>query len=142
MLVFNVTCLAQSPGNPKNNKPGGVVTGRVTAGGKSLAGVPVVIGAGNYYNDVEPAARTTTDADGRFHLSGIPAGTYQVTPLAAVFVAAGQSSAFDFSGKAVVVAEGESIWVVGVFELMFAASIVCSGFRPAVTKWRSAIAVR
>src|SRR6266849_7792909 len=95
ILAIGLTCdcPAQSPSKPKNsNKPGGVVAGRITAGGKSLAGVSVVIGAGNYYyNDEEPAGRTMTDADGRFRFSSVPAGTYQVTPLAPVFVVTGQS---------------------------------------------------
>ena len=59
-----------------------------------------------------PIARTSTDNEGRYRLTGLAAGTYQVTPLAPTMVAAVNN--FDYriyygAGKSVMLNESESV---------------------------------
>jgi len=59
-------------------KPTGSISGRVTVGGKPAASVLVAAVAGETINRPDATARTTTDSDGHYVLSGLAAGQYQV----------------------------------------------------------------
>jgi protocatechuate 3,4-dioxygenase beta subunit len=92
-------------------KPTGSIGGRVMVSGKAAPDIEVVALPTNAPNR-QPAARATTDNEGRYRLSGLAAGTYQVTPLAPTMVAAVNN--FDYriyygAGKSVMLNESESV---------------------------------
>jgi hypothetical protein len=59
-------------------KPTGSISGRVTVGGNAADGIPVVAIAGQSVNRRDAAARSVTDSDGRYRLSELQPGEYQV----------------------------------------------------------------
>src|SRR5881227_241233 len=92
-------------------KPTGSIGGRVIVSGKAASEIEVVALTTNSPNR-RPVARTTTDNEGRYRLSGLAAGRYQVTPLAPTMVAAVNN--FDYriyygAGKSVMLNESESV---------------------------------
>ncbi len=92
-------------------KPTGSISGRVIVSGKATPEIDVVaIATGTLSR--RPVARATTDSEGRYHLNGLSAGTYQVTPLAPTMVAAVNN--FDYriyegGAKSVMLNESESV---------------------------------
>ena len=100
--------IAQTNPKPKSN---GSISGRVLVSGKGTPDIEVVaIGVGSALR--RPAARTTTDSEGRYRLSGLAGGSYQVTPIAPTMVAANNN--FDYRiyygpGKSVLLSESESV---------------------------------
>ena len=96
-----------------NTKPKatGSIAGRVKVSGKATPEIEVVALLTGSPNR-RPAARATTDNEGRYRLGGLPAGTYQVIPLAPTMVAAVNN--FDYrmyegAGKSVMLNESESV---------------------------------
>ena len=92
-------------------KPTGSIGGRVMVSGKAAPDTEVVAVTTNQPNR-QPAARATTDNEGRYRLSGLAAGTYQVIPLAPTMVAAVNN--FDYriyygAGKSVMLNESEAV---------------------------------
>jgi protocatechuate 3,4-dioxygenase beta subunit len=90
-------------------KPTGTISGKITVNEK---GVPDILVAAQFADrpGQQPAARAKSDASGRYRLSGLPAGQYQITAIAPGLAAAPQigfSSSFYGSGKGVVLASGE-----------------------------------
>jgi hypothetical protein len=59
-------------------KPTGSISGRVTLGGSAAEGIPVVAVSGQTVNRRDAAARTVTDGEGRYRLSELPPGQYQI----------------------------------------------------------------
>lgn len=101
-------------------KANGTVSGRVAIGDRGVAGVEVLLMANNSTGLVmivngslgssqSPPQTATTDADGRYRLTGIAPGSYRVTAYAPSYVTPGESSAPYNAGKSVTVAEGEAI---------------------------------
>lgn len=103
--------------------PGGTVTGRVTDQfGTPVAGAWVNV-EGNYSGRAGPGeGRWTaqTDADGRYTVHGVPAGTYRP------FVHAGDDGALapEWAGDAVTKADADSISVKSLKTTTFDASLV------------------
>lgn len=90
-------------------KPAGTISGKVTVNEKGVADILVAAQVADR-PDPQPAARAKSDASGRYSLTGLPAGQYQVVAIAPSLAAAPQSgytSSFYGSGKAVVLASGE-----------------------------------
>lgn len=93
------------------NRPGGIITGRITIEGKPAAGYRVLLIPDN---NNPTAARhalnipAVTDEQGRFRLTGVPAGVFTLTVAAAayVFPNSGRSTS---PGKTVIVREGEEL---------------------------------
>jgi protocatechuate 3,4-dioxygenase beta subunit len=96
-----------------NTKPKatGSIAGRVKVSGKAAPEIDVVaLLAGSPIQ--RPAARATTDNEGRYRLGGLPAGTYRVIPLAPTMVAAVNNfdyRMYDGAGKSVMLNESESV---------------------------------
>ena len=95
--------LVQSQDNTKSK---GAITGRVTAANKAVAGVTVSISQNG-----DPGAglmlKATTDDDGRFRISSLPAGVYYVWPFVPAYVVAEATGIYP-QGKSVTVEDGET----------------------------------
>jgi len=75
---------AQGPAKPAEAPAS--VSGRVTDGEKGLGGVIVVVFANDPQRRNLPAARTRTDSEGAYHLTGLQPGRYYVAPSAPTYV--------------------------------------------------------
>jgi Carboxypeptidase regulatory-like domain len=100
---FSSTALGQLPG--AKPRPTGSISGHVTIGDKPAPGV--LIAAFAESPDRRPATQATTDNDGRYSLSGLAPGQYNVTALVPAFVVVGSSSVGP--GKTVALALNESV---------------------------------
>ena len=109
VVLWPASLISAQP-NPKP-KATGSIGGRVSVSGKAAPEIEVVAIMANSPNR-RPAARATTDNEGRYRLRGLPAGTYQVIPLAPTMVSAVNN--FDYrmyegAGKSVMLNESESV---------------------------------
>ncbi|HXI23596.1 MAG TPA: carboxypeptidase regulatory-like domain-containing protein [Pyrinomonadaceae bacterium] len=112
-FIAVVFCLPSLVSGQPNTKPKatGSIGGRVNVSGKAAPEIEVVaimVGLPNR----RQVTRATTDSEGRYRLSGLSAGTYQVIPLAPTMVAAVNN--FDYriyegAGKSVMLNESESV---------------------------------
>ncbi len=59
-------------------KPTGSISGRVTLAGSAAEGIPVVAVSGQTVNRRDAAARAVTDSEGRYRLSELLPGQYQI----------------------------------------------------------------
>ena len=94
---------------PAGAKPTGTISGKITLSEKGVADILVAAQVVDRPGQ-QPAARAKSDASGRYRLTGLPAGQYQVTAIAPGLAAAPQSgfsSSFYGSGKGVVLTSGE-----------------------------------
>src|ERR1051326_8495033 len=81
--VIGAQAQSSSPGGPT---VGSSISGRVMLGGKPMPGL--VISAqrdGSGDSSSEPAAKATTDEDGRYRIAGLAPGNYRVTSLSVVY---------------------------------------------------------
>lgn len=97
-------CVAQTP----PTEPTASIAGHVTMGGKSAPGITVVATQRNSFFDNKTVAKTTTDEDGNYKLTGLAAGRFTIMPLAKSYLMAG-GGAYKEPGRAVNVIEGEAI---------------------------------
>lgn len=105
------TLFAQSRSKDLKPQATGSITGRVVLDDKAAAGTVVqLLPAERDYDDPQrkPAARATTDAEGGFRLSNVPAGRYNVMAVAPAFVPPSESEPWR-AGKFVTIDEGETI---------------------------------
>src|SRR5262249_34881618 len=87
LLCFAVVALSQSA----TQKPATAsVTGRITLGDQPMKGVTIMLLRDNQYPPGDYLQKVVTDDDGRYHLTGIAAGTYQVSAIAPGFVVPSQ----------------------------------------------------
>jgi hypothetical protein len=108
---------ASSPGQSADQKATatGSISGRVIVGAKAAAGVPVAAFALEMIGRRRPAAKTTTDGEGRFRLLGLPPAQYQVTTLSPDLTAADRNQKNDFNfgffavSKGVTLTAGEEV---------------------------------
>jgi protocatechuate 3,4-dioxygenase beta subunit len=94
-------------------KPVGSISGRAIIGGKGAPGIAVVAYGGDSFNR-RAVAQATTDAEGRYRLFGLAAGTYQVAALAPNYAAAEPASPSSFGpnmglSKNIVMAAAENV---------------------------------
>jgi protocatechuate 3,4-dioxygenase beta subunit len=104
LLFAGSVCIGQTPG-PNSSAS---ISGRVTISGKGATGIVVTATVNNSPLDNRTVARTTTDDDGNYHLPGLAAGRFTITPIAKAFVVAAGDT-FKQPGQTVNVAENESI---------------------------------
>ena len=101
-----------SPSTPQTKLakkvPGATVSGRVTVQGKGKGGVFVGIRSGEFSPQTAPAVKTVTDAEGNYHLTDIPPGTYRVLPITPAYVVSDYTS-FGGQGKGLILNEGERV---------------------------------
>jgi protocatechuate 3,4-dioxygenase beta subunit len=104
LFVCSALCLAQT--QPKEATAS--ITGHVTIRGKAAPGITIVATLRNSFFDNKTVAKTTTDDDGNYKLTGLTAGQFMILPLARSYVVASGSS-YKEASQAVNVAEGEAI---------------------------------
>lgn len=104
LLLCAVFCVAQTPAKESSAS----VSGRVTMGAKGAPGTTVVATLSSSFFDNKTVAKTTTDEDGNYKLTGLAAGRFTIMPMAKAFVVA-TGSAYKQPGQAVNVAEGETV---------------------------------
>ena len=90
--LITIVCLAaslfaQAPAKqPAAKTPRCSVSGRVTIKDKPAAGVWVGLRRSEGMNPWEQGLRATTDADGMYRLTNVPAGSYMVVPSTPAYV--------------------------------------------------------
>jgi len=112
LVLYSSGGSAQTPG--KN--PTASISGRVTIDGKGVAGITVAATTSNSPLENRTVAKTTTDDDGKYQLTGLAAGQLTIIPLAKAFVV-GTSGAYKQPNQAITVADGETITKID-FDLM------------------------
>src|SRR5947209_6275097 len=94
------------------NKSGGIITGRVTAHGKGLAGVTVTLRAANMggfaVQSSQDLPQAKTDADGNYRITDIPVGSYLVAPVAPVYTVPG-AGRLTSGNEPIVITGGDTI---------------------------------
>lgn len=105
LLVITVSAaLAQS-----TQKQGtGTITGQIMLGDKGMANVAVILYPPAPTPDRAAVARGTTDYEGRYRLTGVPAGRYNLVAVTPALIGQGEGM-FGEAGKAVTIAEGETV---------------------------------
>ncbi|MBX3279515.1 MAG: carboxypeptidase regulatory-like domain-containing protein [Acidobacteria bacterium] len=101
---FCIVTAAQTPGT-------GIISGRVTVGDRPLAGVTISLQQAQPTGPFGRQAlfRAVTDADGRYQMTGVPAGSYSVTPLAPPYILPSNPSFGGPFGKPVNLNDGDTI---------------------------------
>lgn len=95
---------AQTPGKA----PTASISGRITIGGKGVGGITVAATTSSSPLDNRTVAKTTTDDDGKYQLTGLAAGQFTIMALAKAFVV-GTTGAYKQPGQSITVGEGETI---------------------------------
>src|SRR5688572_8195847 len=112
LILFAVLCIpaslqAQAPVKPAAKIPRGSVSGRVTIKDKPAVGVTVGMRSPPAMGlPQDKFHRAVTDQEGVYHITNVPAGSYEIFPSAAAYV---NPDAQSSRGKNVVVGENESI---------------------------------
>jgi hypothetical protein len=104
-LVINPETYAQ---NKTVRKLSGSVSGHVTLKGKSKAGIVVGVRVGDFGPQSTALSKATTDQDGNYHITDLPAGNYQIAPAAPAYVGA-EFNSFGQRGKTLILSEGENV---------------------------------
>lgn len=86
----------------------GIITGRITVGDKAAPNVGVVLFPANRMESRGAITRGTTDYEGRYRLSSVPAGRYNVVAVAPAFVGPHEGMYGD-PGKTITISEGETV---------------------------------
>jgi protocatechuate 3,4-dioxygenase beta subunit len=106
MMVLAV-CSSHAPAQTAQKQGTGIITGRVTVGEKPMANVAVVLFPAVLASPRGAIARATTDYEGRYRLTGIAAGRYNVMAITPTMVGPSEGT-YGEGGKAVTLAEGET----------------------------------
>ncbi|HKR60074.1 MAG TPA: carboxypeptidase regulatory-like domain-containing protein [Pyrinomonadaceae bacterium] len=82
----------------------GNISGKVTIKGKAAPGITVVLRLPSRGQQTAVALKDTTDQDGKYRITNVPPGTYQVMPAAPALVLS-----VDPFGKSLIMSEGETV---------------------------------
>jgi len=93
---------------PLANRNSGSISGRITVDGKPKAGLVVELLATDTNGPRRPIAKATTSKSGKYVLTGVESGTYDVSPSALTLVVPQQGSSGQ-SGKSVTIETGENV---------------------------------
>jgi hypothetical protein len=117
-LAFLSSARSQTIANQKVAT--GTVSGRVTLRGKGVPGIAVALRKAES-DQRRPALTGTTDPEGNYRISKVPAGQYQAAPVAPTFVIP-EMTRSAHEGKLVVLTEGEN--VVGIDFTLVKAGVI------------------
>lgn len=104
LVLCSFGASAQTPGKA----PTASISGRVTIDGEGVGGITVTAATSGSPLDNRTIAKTTTDDDGKYQLTGLAAGQFTITPQAKAFVVS-TSGAYKQAGQSITVAESETI---------------------------------
>ena len=107
-MVLLVLCSFTGSAQTPSKAPTASISGRVTIDGKGAADITVVATTSGSPLDHRTVAKTTTDEDGKYQLTGIAAGQFTIMPLAKAYVV-GATGAYKQPGQPITVADGETI---------------------------------
>ena len=93
---------------PAPNKNSGSISGRVTVDGKPKAGLVVELLTTDTNGPRRPIAKATTSKTGKYVLTNVGSGTYDVSPSAPTLVVPNQGQSGQ-SGKSVMIETGERV---------------------------------
>jgi protocatechuate 3,4-dioxygenase beta subunit len=103
-----LACSLVSTAQPPNQTGSASITGRVTIAGKGIPDV-VVAAATTQSFDNRLVARATTDEDGNYRLTGLPAGAFRIFPVAKSYSAPHDVSSTNRPGQSINVTDGEAV---------------------------------
>jgi hypothetical protein len=111
VALFTLLCIplslnAQTPTKAPAKTPRGSVSGRVTIKDKPAPGVTVGLRVTNGMIPQEKFYRGISDQEGVYHITNLPAGTYDIAPAAPAYVVAELNGP---RGKSVIVGDDEEI---------------------------------
>lgn len=86
----------------------GVITGRVMLGDKPVPNITVALAPGDPGPQRKSVAQATTDFEGNYRLTGVPAGRYNVAPLAPTMIGP-TDPMYGMPGRSVLISEGEIV---------------------------------
>lgn len=107
LLCIPASLYAQTTPKPAAKIPRGSVSGRVTIKDKPAPGVTVGLRVNSGMVPFEKFYKAVTDQEGVYHITNVPAGTYEIAPSAPAYVV-GEGNA-PRGGKSVIVGEDEDI---------------------------------
>jgi protocatechuate 3,4-dioxygenase beta subunit len=96
---------AHSQTAPAKNNSNATVSGKVTIKGKPAPGVVVGVRSSRPAQ-FDPTFKATTDQDGNYRITEVPAGSYAIAPVAPAFVI---SEGNNLMGQMIVIGEGENV---------------------------------
>ncbi|HLG14833.1 MAG TPA: carboxypeptidase-like regulatory domain-containing protein [Blastocatellia bacterium] len=99
---------SQSPDSRAAREATGAITGRVTIGGKPVAGLTVALLGPETNPPPSPLSKTSTDDEGAYRLTRLPAGQYRVVPFGPALVIQDEANPAQ-PGRRVSVADGETV---------------------------------
>ena len=105
VLSLLLPALAHSQTTTPQKQLPGTVSGTVTIKGKRAAGVAVGLRRSEMAGPFELISRTTTDQDGKYRITNVAMGTYEVMTSLPAYVVADPAS----GGRRIVVGEGENV---------------------------------
>jgi hypothetical protein len=115
LICLGIQAAAQPQTKPFKKAPTGTVSGRVTIKGKGTSGVVIALRQNEFTYQPAPSPKATTDQEGNYRITDIPAGNYQISPIAPAFVLSdlNNSGLSNYGsrgrGKSLVIAEGEDV---------------------------------
>src|SRR5260370_1612072 len=96
---------ANSQTEPAKKTPDATVSGKVTIKGKPASGVVVGLRV-SQPAQFDSTFKATTDQDGKYRVTGVPSGSYQVAPVAPAFVISDVNKSW---GQSLIITEGDNV---------------------------------
>src|SRR5678810_818583 len=108
LACFSFSVINIQTQEPAPNRNSGSISGRITVDGKPKAGLVVELLTTDTNGPRRPIAKATTSKTGKYVLTSVESGTYDVSPSAPTLVIPNQGKSGQ-SGKSVTIESGESI---------------------------------
>jgi protocatechuate 3,4-dioxygenase beta subunit len=99
--------LSVSIASAQDRSPTGSIAGRVIIDGRAAAGVSVALMPSEFSSQMQPVAKTTTDEEGRFLLTGIRGGRYLLQTFAPAYTPLPNDAGRP--GKTVIIGDDEAV---------------------------------